>query len=132
MQMTPEMYADSGRLAQFVADLPLAQLNPEALRIVSSDEQVRGWGLAGREGGVFWVQDFSLEGKPIAEVRQAEIVRTGVEVQIEGMPIGAYTILPYDTWQGAYLDPFDVVCAEPCAIALPDFKADMAFKVRRR
>jgi hypothetical protein len=42
MEMTPQMYADNGRLAQFVAKIPLAKLNPAPLQIGVSDPQVRG------------------------------------------------------------------------------------------
>jgi len=48
-----------------------------------------------------------------------------------GWRAGNYTITPYDTWQGTFLAANTVSCAEgqPCTIALPDFKADMAFKI---
>ncbi len=134
MQMSAEMYADNGRLAKFVADLPLAKLDPSPLQIASSDAQVRGWGLAGRVGGLFWVQDFSLEGKSIDAVRSGEARRKGVRIQVSGLAEGTYTIAPYDTWQGIYLQAFEITCTQgqACPIALPDFKADMAFKVIRK
>jgi hypothetical protein len=57
-----------------------------------------------------------------------------VEVEIQGLAGGTYTITPYDTWQGSYLEAFSVDCLESqsCSLPLPDFKADMAFKVERR
>jgi len=130
-RMTPEMNADIGRFAGFVMDMPLAEWNPSKLQITSSDAQVRAWGLAGEQGGLFWAQDFSLEGKSIDEVRSAMSVRVGVQMDVQGMAAGSYTIHPYDTWQGVYLDAFDVVCTdgEPCTIALPDFTSDMAFMI---
>ena len=132
--LMPQISADNGRLAQFMAGMPLAQWNPTPLQISSRDPQVRGWGVAGRAGGLFWVQDFSLEGKTIEEVRKGQIVRKGVLVDLLGMAGGTYTIRPYDTWQGTYLDTFSVTCADgqPCTIALPDFKADMAFKIESK
>lgn len=135
MQMSPEMYADNGRLAQFVSEIPLAQLNPSALQIASSDAKVRGWGVAGKDGGLFWVQDFSMEGAGDSSPKnQKAEVRRGVQVGIEGMAAGTYTIQPYDTWQGEYLKAFDVDCPEsqPCQIKLPNFTADMAFKIERK
>lgn len=131
MRMSREMYADNTRLARFVADLPLAQLNPSPLQLTSSDLQVRGWGLAGSDGGLFWVQDFSMEGQPIQELRANQTTREGVEITIEGLPAGSYTITPYDTWFGAYLPPFTITCLEgqPCTVPLPAFTADMAFKI---
>lgn len=132
-RMTPEMNADISRFAQFVQDLPLAEWNPSKLEITASDAEVRAWGLAGNEGGLFWVQDFSLEGQPIAEVRSAMTVRTVVQVEVVGLVSGAYVVQPFDTWQGVYLDQINVECAdsEACTIPLPDFTSDMAFKIIR-
>jgi hypothetical protein len=133
-RMTPEMYATMGRLAHFVADLPLAAWNPSALLIESDKPQVRAWGVAGREGGLFWVQDFSLEGRPIEEVKANTAILEGIEVAIEGMAEGRYSVTPYDTWGGDYLASFELTCAaeEPCRVTLPAFTADMAFKIRAK
>ena len=130
-RMTPEMNADISRFAQFVTDLPLAQWNPSKLEITSIDPEVRGWGLAGKEGGLLWVQDFSLEGNPIDQLRGLMPLRSSVQVNVQGLAAGSYTIQPYDTWQGVYVDEFDVECAESetCVIALPDFTSDMAVKI---
>ncbi len=134
MEMTPEMYADNGRLAKFVADLPLAKLDPAPLQVSSSDPQVRGWGLAGKAGGLVWVQDFSLEGKTIDAVRKGQATRQGVQVQLQGLATGTYTLLPYDTWQGQYLAGLTATCTagQPCAVSLPAFKADLAFKIEAK
>jgi Domain of unknown function (DUF5060) len=132
-RMTPEMLDDLNRLGQFVSEIPLVQLNPEFLIITSSDPQVRGWGVAGNDGGLFWVQDFALEGAPIADVRADETIRTGVTLQLEGLAPGTYTLTPYNTWDGTYLDSFEVTCVAntACPIPLPDFKSDMAFKIEK-
>jgi hypothetical protein len=133
-QMTPEMTADLGRLGQFVGQIPLAWLDPQALQIRSNERQVRSWGVAGEAGGVFWVQDATLQGKPIEEQRQAAAPRGGVQLEVEGLAEGEYTVTPYDTWQGIYLEPFTVVCrgGPACVIALPEFTRDMAFRIARR
>jgi hypothetical protein len=132
-RMTPEMNADISRFAQFVADLPLAQWNPAKLEIIASDAAVRAWGLAGSGGGLFWVQDFSLAGSPIEEVRSEMASRTGVQLTVQGIEPGSYTVQPYDTWQGVYLDEISVECTadEACVIDLPDFTSDIAFKIVR-
>jgi hypothetical protein len=132
-RMTPEMNADINRFAQFVSDLPLAQWNPSKLEITVSDPEVRAWGLAGNEGGLFWVQDFSLESATIDEVRSSMPVRTGVQVNLQGLAPDSYSIQPYDTWQGVYLDEISVDCmeGEACNIVLPDFTSDIAFKIVR-
>jgi hypothetical protein len=131
--MTPEMNADSGRLAAFVAETPLAEWKPAALEVVTSDPEVRGWGVAGRDGGILWVQDFSLEGGTIAEVRTAETLRQDIALEVQGMEGGSYTVYPYDTWQGTYLESFVLDCAggQACTVPLPDFVADLAFRVER-
>ncbi len=131
---TDEMKADMTRLGQFVAEIPLVKWNPSRLGISSSDPQVRGWGVAGNEGGLFWVQDFSLQGQGIEAVRANQVVRSGVLVDVTGLAAGAYRITPYDTWQGVYLAPIEIVCAEGqlCTVPLPDFRADMAFKIERK
>jgi hypothetical protein len=130
---TPEMKADMARFIQFVEEIPLAQLDPQRLALSFNDQPIRGWGVAGVDGGLFWVQDFSLEGKPIEELRADETVRSGIQVEIRGLAGGDYIIRPYDTWQGVYLEPIQVTCAadQACLISLPDFKMDMAFKIER-
>jgi hypothetical protein len=133
-RLTPEMKADLSRLALFVSDLPLAKWNPSALTITSTDSQVRAWGVAGRDGGLVWAQDFSLEGQPVDVVRSSMPLRTGVQIEIQGMQDGSYILTPYDTWHGIYLDSFDVICEAnaACTISLPDFTSDMAFKITRQ
>jgi hypothetical protein len=130
---TEEMKADMTRFIQFVETIPLAKLNPERIQLAFSDPEVRGWGVAGPEGGLFWAQDFALEGQPIAELRADETVRSGVQVEILGPLDGAYTITPYDTWQGVFLAPIPVTCAagQPCVVELPDFRMDMAFRIEK-
>ena len=132
-EMTADMLADLSRLGQFVQELPLAKLNPSPLEITSSDPKVRGWGVAGMDGGLFWVQDYSMEGKSIDAIRAGQVLRKGVQVEIQGLTGGIYTITPYDTWNGSWLTALQVNCSEgtACEIALPDLKADMAFKIGR-
>lgn len=130
--MTPEMNADMVRIARFVAEIPLARLNPEPLTIYSLDPSVRGWGMAGEAGGLIWVQDFSLEGKTAKEVREDATTRSGVQLEVTGLTSGTYSITPYDTWQSIWLDAFLVDCDEgACIIPLPDFWHDLALKLSR-
>jgi len=70
----------------------------------------------------------------MAEIRAGQKIRQGVQATIQGLVGGSYTITPYDTFQGSFLTPFDITCSEgqPCQVALPDFKADMAFKIARK
>lgn len=130
-RLTPEMKADLGRLAALVADIPLAHWNPQPVQVSSSDPAVRGWGVAGEEGGVIWVQDASLEGQPIADVRANTAPRAGVQIAVDGLPAGVYAVVPYDTWQGVSLEPLSLTCTagQPCLIDLPDFTADLALRL---
>jgi hypothetical protein len=132
-EMTPAMLADIDRLSQFVSGLALAKLDPAPIQLRFSDPQVRGWGMAGKDGGLLWVQDYSLEGKSIDEVRSSQTARKAVQVEIQGLATGIFTVTPYDTWQGTFLTAINIDCTDgqPCRIALPDFKADMAFKIER-
>jgi hypothetical protein len=133
-EMTPATLADIGRLSQFVSGLPLAHWNPSPLLVSSSDSQVRGWGVSGKDGGLLWVQDYSQEGKSIEDVRSHQSLLKGVQLEIKGLIAGTYTVTPYDTWQGTFLAAISVDCkqGQACPLALPDFKADMAFKIERK
>jgi spore germination protein YaaH len=130
-RLTDAMKADLGRLAAFVAEIPLAHWNPQPVQVSSSAPAVRGWGVAGEEGGLIWVQDASLEGQPIADVRANTTARSGVQIAVDGLPAGVYAVRPYDTWQGVWLEPLSLTCTagQPCLIDLPDFKADIALRL---
>lgn len=131
--MTKDMEADLGRLAQFVADIPLAKLNPSRLKIASSNDQVRGWGVAGADGGLIWIQDISLEGKSIGIMRADKSVRVG-DITVTGLAAGTYIITPYDTWQGVYRTTLEVTCVAdaPCEFKMPKFNRDLAFKIEKK
>jgi hypothetical protein len=128
--MTPEMQADMQRFARFVAEIPLARWNPEPLQINSLDTAVRAWGVAGEPGSVLWVQDASLAGMTAQELRLDTTTRSGVQLELLNLTPGTYSLTPYDTWKGDWLEPFSVVCGEAtCTITLPEFWHDMAFKI---
>jgi hypothetical protein len=132
-EMTAEMLADTARMAEFLAGIPLVKWNPSALQIASGDPMIRGWGVAGEAGGLFWIQDYTMEGKPIADVRANTDTRRGVTVEVSGLIKGVYTVTPFDTWKGAFLAPMEIFCVGgPCEIPLPDFTSDMAFRLERK
>lgn len=108
-------------------------MEPFPLHIESTTLSVRGWGVAGFEGGIIWVQDTSMEGKSIQEIRVNKTRLEGVLVDVEGLAGGSYSITPYDTWQGVFFDPFEIECqdGQPCTIPLPGFVDDMAFRIIR-
>jgi hypothetical protein len=132
--MTPEMNADMLRFANFVAEIPFASLNPKPLEITSLDPVVRAWGVAGESGGVLWVQDASFaQVKTAKEIREDTTIRSGVQLEISGLAAGTYTFTPYDTWKGEWLQPFKLECGEgTCAVTLPDFWHDLAFKIEAK
>ena len=132
-RMTPEMNADLHRLSIFVADLHLAELDPSELWVEVNDENVRGWGIAGQEGGMVWVQDYSLEGGTIEDIRNLTHSRSGVQVELIGLETGIYEVAYYDTWQGVFLDISEIKCEDTtCVLILPDFYADLAIRLTMR
>ncbi len=133
-EMTPEMLADTSRLARFLEEIPLVKWNPSALKISSPDPKIRGWGVAGEKGGLFWVQDYTMEGSTIEAVRGYSAVRSGVTLEIAGLASGGYVVTPFNTGTGEFLAPVEISCAGsgPCALPLPDFQYDMAFRLVRK
>ncbi len=134
MEMTPEMLADTSRLAQFLDEIPLVKWNPSALEITSPQPKIRGWGVAGEPGGLFWVQDYTMEGESIEAVRGYSAIRNGVTLEISGLSAGTYAVTPYNPWSGEFLAPVEVNCggSGSCAVPLPDFRSDMAFRLVRK
>jgi hypothetical protein len=60
--------------------------------------------------------------------------RVDIQLQIQGLATGSYAVQPFDTWQGLFLDEIALECTQgdACAISLPEFTSDMAFKILRR
>jgi hypothetical protein len=132
--MTPAMLADTSRLAKFLAEIPLVKWNPSALSIESASPDIRGWGVAGEQGGLFWIQDYAMEGEPIETVRAYNDTRRGVTAELSGLAAGTYILTPFDTGSGEFLAPLEITCAGggSCAVPLPEFKFDMAFRLVRK
>jgi hypothetical protein len=93
-RMTEEMYAHVSYLAAFVADLPLAHLDPAPLELETSDQALQAWGLGGSDWGLLWVQDVSMAGAAAAEMREGVVVRSGAAVTVEGLEPGTYGLRP--------------------------------------
>jgi hypothetical protein len=120
------------RLAAFVEEIPLVSYDPVAVSVSSSDPEVRGWGVVGDRGGVLWAQDFALEGHTMEEIRADQTVRAAVSLTIQPLAAGQWVLTPYDTWQGAWLEPFRVDCpGGPCSLPIPEFTRDLALKLER-
>ncbi|UCC61514.1 MAG: hypothetical protein JSV36_11960 [Anaerolineae bacterium] len=99
-RMTDEMYAHMAHLSSFLADLPLAQVNLLPLDLATSDGTLKAWGLGGDDCGFFWVQDVSLAGAAVDQVREGVVVRSGATITVDELESGTYLIRPYDTWPG--------------------------------
>ena len=127
-----EMGDDMSRLARFVEEVPLVTYDPESVEVSPSEPMLRGWGVVGESGGAIWVQDFSLEGGTMDEIRGNQTIWSGASLVVTGVPEGAWTIRPYDTWSGEWLAQTSVEC-EPaeCSIPLPDFTSDLAIALER-
>ncbi|MEX1124738.1 MAG: DUF5060 domain-containing protein [Acidimicrobiia bacterium] len=132
-QFDDRMAADMARFATFIEEVPLVTYDPESVTVTSSDPEVRGWAVAGEAGGVLWVQDFALEGTSMDDIRADQTVRSGVSVTLDTLAGGTWTVSPYDTWAGVWLEPLTVDCPgdQPCGLTLPDFSRDLAFKLER-
>jgi hypothetical protein len=127
-----EMAADMARLAQFVEEVPLVAFNPESIEVLSGEPTLRGWGVVGEAGGVIWVQDSSMEGGTMEEIRGNLMIWSGASISVTGIPEGTWTIRPYDTWNGEWLVQTSVECGpDSCSIPLPDFSSDLAMALER-
>ncbi len=134
--MTDEMKQHMSHLSDFVSLLPLAAWDPSPLEIESTHDSIRAWGLAGEQGGLVWVQDYSLAGLNTVVTLADKEIRTNVSLEISGLSTGHYRIYPYNTWLGQFESSFDIECEiqadSLCKIQLPAFTADIAFRLERR
>lgn len=133
--MSADMKNHMRYLRDFVASTPLAKWNPSALTVRSDSLNIRSWGVAGREGGLVWVQDHALAGLSITQIRQQRTTKSGASVILLGLESGTYQISPYNTWLGQFGTSFTVTCdggvEAECLIPLPDFIDDIAFRIDR-
>lgn len=131
--MSVDMLAQMSHLARFVSDLPLAKLNPERLRASVKGPGLMMWGIGREHWGILWVQDTTLTGHKIDQVRKSVVVRSGVQVTIKGLEVGTYRIRPYDPWAGSYLAEIEAAAgANGLIITLPDFRQDLALRIERK
>ena len=127
-----EMKADMRRFADFIEEVPLVVYDPELVTITPDSPELRGWGVVGDAGGVVWVQDRALDHVAINELRDEARTLTGAVVTVDGLAEGRWTIDPYDTWEGVWLDTFGVECQkDACDIPLPEFRSDLALHLTR-
>lgn len=133
--MTPEMKNHMRFLSEFVTTTPLAQWDPQPLQITSSNVDIRGWGIAGEMGGLVWIQDASLRGLEIDEIRQQTVEQSNVLIHITGLTTGRYQISPYNTWQGTFNTSFNIECngdtSTQCTVLMPTFTHDIALRINR-
>ena len=142
-EMTEPMYAQMASLARFAADLPLAigvtqPLSP-TLRLGSSpivtttEPPLQVWSMGGQDWGFAWIQDVNQVQTEVKAVREQAGEYGGVTLRIPGMRDGEYRVLPYDTWQGRYLDELtETAAGGDLDLALPAFVHDIAVRWEHR
>lgn len=129
-RMTSEMYEHMSRLRVFIADFPLVQLDPSPLELSVIPQELRAWGMGGKDWGFVWVVDYALHGEPIETVRAQTNARSDVFLSVNGLQPGRYVVRPYDTWERSYLSEFEVDCsAGSCDIPLPEFRRDIVIRL---
>lgn len=127
-----EMSVDMNRLADFIEEVPLVAYDPAQLTVEVGHPEVRGWGVAGEMGGLVWVQDFAMADATIQEIRSDGTVRRDLVAAMGPISAGTWTVRPYDTWQGLWLESYEVDCpGGRCDIPLPDFRSDVALSLTR-
>ncbi len=124
------MADDMRRFAAFVDEVPLVEMNPEAVDVATADPDTRAWGVVGQGGGVVWIQDASLEGESLDVQREGRTV-TGDFLSIALPHDGPWIVRPYDTWTGEWLADATYTCgaSEGCVIPLPDYHRDIALAI---
>ncbi len=133
-RFSDEMIADHVRLRAFLETVDLIELDPERLTIDSDDPEVRGWGVAGPDGGIAWIQDALGEEHETGEAEDMDAIRarpprSGVTITLDGELAGDIVVHPYDTVSGEWLDPIDVTCGQTCDVVLPTFLHDLALRI---
>lgn len=132
--MTSEMKAHMSYFSDFVATVPLVHWDPKPINI-RSDENVRGWGLLGSEGGLIWLQDTRLAGLDIDQIRLQQTSSANTKIFLPEVDTGEYQITPFNTWNGEFLDSFIINCEEidiaGCEINVPTFISDIALRLNR-
>lgn len=131
-----KMVADQSRISGFMNQLQMASLSPEQLEISSETSDIRGWGVAGVDGGFVWIQDFTLEATTFGVEEDIDAIRNrpqrnNVVVELGGLPDGSYLVTPYNTWTGEWLSVIEVDCSIACNVALPAFTHDVALQIVR-
>lgn len=140
-QFDDEQAADQARLSQFVQALPLVHWDPQQIEITTSSDRVRGWGVAGEDGGIIWVQDYFFESQVDGEDEDIVALRADTTVFSELVVTfstlasdAVYVATPYNTWTGEYLDPVEAICDSSgvCSVTLPPFEDDLALVLIRQ
>lgn len=131
--MTTEMKNHSRYLSLFVNNMPMARWDPLPIQVTDNSTTTQSWGILGNEGGLIWTQDKLVEGLNINDVRINRTIRSNVSIQLPTINEGIYKVTPFNTWQGQFIDSFNIDCNltndEGCQINLPDFISDIALRL---
>jgi len=130
--VTPEMKTHLRYFNRFVAGLPLAQWNPQPIKITEESDTTNAWGIMSNKGGIIWVQDKLTEDLAITEVREQRSTRTNLHLSFTLTNANNYSVTPFNPWSGEFGESFTVNCTSinnnTCNIELPDFLSDIALR----
>jgi hypothetical protein len=131
-QVTSNMEATLQVFSRFVDSLSLAKWSPAQLSITHPND-LKSWGISGKDGGMIWIQDNRLIGQAITDIRAQVSNYSNTSIEVHGLITGNYQVTQYDTRVGAFLPAVTVHCDEnsPCIIAISSFNQDIALKLER-
>ena len=131
-QVTSSMEATLQVFSRFVDSLSLAKWSPEQLTITHPNN-LKSWGISGKDGGMIWIQDIRLIGQTITDIRTQVTPYDDTSIEVLGLIAGNYQVTPYDTRLGVFLPPSIIRCEEnsPCIIAISSFNQDIALTLAR-
>lgn len=132
-EVTQAMQATLKNFSRFVGGLSLAEWAPNILNI-NAPNSVNVWGIAGNKGGVIWLQDATLRGNTIDNIRTLQSFHVPLTLEVTGLSAGEYDITPYNTRSGEFLAPKVLVCngSSICFVDVDSFNSDIAFKLEAR
>lgn len=131
--MTTEMKNHSRYFSLFIENIPMAQWNPSPIEIIDDSITTKSWGILGNSGGIIWTQDKLLAGLNINDTRTLKTTRSNLAIYLPAISEGIYKVTPFNTWQGEFIESFDIDCNiaddRGCRIDLPDFISDIVFRL---
>ena len=127
-----DMYHHYRPLAAFLGDIPFTTATLHACSAAASDKQLRVVGLQGKACAYVWISNPQATWWKIGVEKTAPAEISGVSLTLEGLDLGAYKVLWWDTWKGTSIRQETVRAATPkLEIKVPSFSRDIACKIIR-